>query len=135
MKIGPEQLHEDDDSGKIIGENPDNRPSLEKIREIKIENNTLILIVGLPGSGKSTFAAKHFPLDAIVSTDLLRQEISNNPGNQIISGRAFEIAKKIVSSRLEAGKIAVVDAQNLTEDTRMQFYIAAEMNDAKVTAI
>ena len=135
MKIGPEQLPEDDDSGKIIGENPDNRPSLEKIREIKIENNTLVLIVGLPGSGKSTFAVKHFPLDAIVSTDRLRQEMSNNPGNQVISGRAFAVANEIVDSRLSQGKIVVVDAQNLAENNRVQFYQLADRYDAKVVAI
>jgi|GEM_PF-1722682 len=110
-------------------------PSPEKIKEIKIEDKTLVFIVGLPGSGKSTFATSHFPLDSIVSSDNIRGELSNNPRNQLVSDRAFEVAKKIATSRLLAGKIAVIDAQNLTEDNRAQFYIAAEESGAKVTAI
>jgi predicted kinase len=107
----------------------------EKIKEIKIEDKTLVFVVGLPASGKSTFATTHFPLDSIVSSDNIRGELTNNPRNQLVSDRAFEIARKIVSARLQSGKIAVVDAQNLTEDNRAQFYAVAEAAGAKVTAI
>lgn len=109
--------------------------SPEAKKEIIIGKKTLVFIVGLPGSGKSTFAMNHFPADSIVSTDRIRQEISNNPANQLVSGKAFEIAKTLVEERLRRGEIAVVDAQNLSEDTRAQFYQAAEANAAKVEAI
>ena len=93
MEFKPEKSTANEESEEVLTK-PYSELSPERIKEIKIENKTLVLIVGLPGSGKSTFAAEHFPLDSIVSADLLRQEISNNPGNQIISGRAFELAKK-----------------------------------------
>src|SRR3989338_2293147 len=109
--------------------------SPESKKEIVIGKKTLVFIVGLPGSGKSTFAINHFPAETIVSTDRIRQEISNNPANQLVSGKAFEIAKTLVEERLRRGEIAVVDAQNLSEDTRAQFYQAAEAHGARVEAI
>src|SRR3989338_9472142 len=125
MEFKPEKSSKEEVSEEIIAE-PGSGSGLERGKEIRIENKTLVLIVGLPGSGKSTFATKHFPLDSIVSTDRLRQEMSNNPGNQVISGRAFAVANEIVDSRLSQGKIVVVDAQNLAENNRVQFYQLAD---------
>src|SRR3990167_7775091 len=134
METEPNSIRAKEPLSQILGRLEEQSIREEK-REITIDNNTLVLIVGLPGSGKSTFAQKYFPLDTIISTDLLRQEITNNPGNQIISAKAFQLAGKIVDSRLQAGKIAVVDAQNLTEDTRAQFYQVAQKNGSRVVAI
>src|SRR3989344_2971819 len=109
--------------------------SKEEEKEIHIGKKTLVLIAGLPGSGKSTFAMRHFPLDSIISTDRIRQEISNNPANQLVSDKAFFLAKRMAEERLERGEIAVIDAQNLAEETRAQFYQAAEAHGARVEAI
>ncbi len=69
MKFQPEKLTKERTKEDVLVKK-DQEPSPEGIKEIKIEDKTLILIVGLPGSGKSTLAIKHFPLDAIVSNEL-----------------------------------------------------------------
>ena len=106
----------------------------EQFREIIIGKKTLVLLAGLPGSGKSTFAMTHFPLDAIISTDRIREEFSNNSRNQLVSDAAFTLARKITEERLGRGEIAVIDAQNLSENTRAQFYQVAEATGAKIVA-
>ncbi|OGZ12241.1 MAG: hypothetical protein A3C93_03720 [Candidatus Lloydbacteria bacterium RIFCSPHIGHO2_02_FULL_54_17] len=118
----------------LVGEQP---PPTEEAgpREITISKNTLVFIAGLSGSGKSTFARKNFPSEAIVSTDGLRAEMTNNPANQIVSPRVFELACRIVTERLKKGEIAVIDAQNLTAGDRAQFTKIAQGADAEVKAI
>ncbi|MBI2064923.1 MAG: AAA family ATPase [Candidatus Yanofskybacteria bacterium] len=132
MKFDSEKIGTDKVEDEILPESS-GESNIEK--EIRIENNTLVLLVGLPGSGKSTFATQHFPLESIISTDRLKQEVSNNPGNMIVHRRAFDIAKRIVDSRLESGKVVVIDAQNLTEVARMPFVAKAQAKGAKIVAI
>ncbi len=110
---------------------PEKRPK----KEIRIEAGSLVLILGVPGSGKSTFAVNHFPLDSIVSTDALRREISNNPSNQLISNKAFLLAARLVEERLKRGALTVVDAQNLTEVTRKAFVDKAKAQGVAVHVI
>lgn len=104
-------------------------------REITIPRHTLVFMSGLPGSGKSTFARKHFPSEAIVSTDSMRREMTNNPGNELVSGRVFELACRVVTERLKRGEMVVIDAQNLTAGDRAQFTKIAEKNGAEAKAI
>lgn len=89
--------------------------------EIPIRDGSLVFIIGLPGSGKSTFARKHFPQECIVSTDALRGALSNNQANQLVSEEAFNIATNIVRSRLKNGQTVVIDAMNLSQSSRARF--------------
>lgn len=109
--------------------------SHEAMRDIPIGKKTLVLLVGLPGSGKSTFAETHFPHDAIVSTDRLREQLSNNIQNQLVTQKAWQIARRMVEERLKHGEITVLDAQNLIEGDRAQFYEIAKSAGARVEAI
>jgi predicted kinase len=109
----------------------------EKIesREIRIEKGSLVLLIGAPASGKSSFARKNFPLDSIVSTDAIRGELTNNPGNQDISTLAFILGGKLVKSRLANGKVTVIDAMNLNIHSRSVFTKIAQECGAKIIGI
>ena len=104
-------------------------------KEIRVEKKTLIFLVGLPGSGKSTFAMDHFPLDSIVSTDRIRGEFTNNPRNALVSEKAFILAVRLAEERLNNDGVVVVDAQNLRGEMRNYFYKALERTGANATAI
>lgn len=104
-------------------------------KTIVIPNGALVFVIGLSGSGKTTFALKHFPLECIVTTDMLRSEISNNAHNQVVSPEAFVLAGGIVKERLSRGRTSVVDAKNLDSNARSSFMRIARACGAPIVAI
>lgn len=77
-----------------------------------IPSAALIVLVGPPGCGKTTFAARHFRATEVVSPDHCRALVSDDANNQSASRDAFELAHLIVARRLRRGRPTVVDATN-----------------------
>ncbi|MDZ4870020.1 MAG: polynucleotide kinase-phosphatase [Alphaproteobacteria bacterium] len=74
---------------------------------------SLVVLIGATGSGKSTFAAKHFKPTAIVSSDACRGLVSDDPNDQGVSNDAFDLVRAIAEKRLKNRRIAVIDATNV----------------------
>ena len=55
---------------------------------INVPNPALIILVGLQGSGKSTFAYRHFAPVEILSMDEFRARMCNDPASQSNSSPA-----------------------------------------------
>jgi len=85
---------------------------------LNIPSRALVLLVGASGSGKSTFARKHFKSTEIVSSDALRAAVSDDEADQSASGDAFEVLRLITGKRLRRGRLAVIDATNVQRDSR-----------------
>lgn len=86
--------------------------------------NKLIMIVGLPGSGKSTYAQKLIKeMDNLVvfSSDNLREELFGDTNNQDNNGILFEELHKRIREALLAGKNIVYDATNVSSKRRRGF--------------
>jgi protein phosphatase len=75
------------------------------LKEIILPRNTLVLLCGPAGCGKSTFAARHFLPTQIVSSDECRALVSDDPVNQAVSGHAFDLMHFIVDYRLVVGRV------------------------------
>jgi protein phosphatase len=58
---------------------------------ISIPDFSLVVLIGASGSGKSTFAAKHFLPTEIVSSDKARGLVSDDETNQDVTADAFEL--------------------------------------------
>ena len=86
--------------------------------EISIPKTALVLLVGASGSGKSSFAKKHFAQYETVSSDACRGIVSNDENNQAASNDAFELFYYIISMRLKKGLLTVADATNIHPDAR-----------------
>ena len=86
-----------------------------------IPDPALVLLVGPSGAGKSTFAARHFSATEVVSTDAVREMVSDDAGDQDASAEAFQILALIVNGRLKRRLTTVVDATNLHAATRKQY--------------
>ncbi|RWE07944.1 MAG: polynucleotide kinase-phosphatase [Mesorhizobium sp.] len=81
--------------------------------DLDIPDFSLVVLIGSTGSGKSTFAAKHFLPTEIVSSDRCRALVSDDETNQDVSADAFELMREIVGKRLKHRKLAVVDATHV----------------------
>jgi len=87
-------------------------------RTITIPELSLVVLIGVSGSGKSSFAAKHFGRFESISSDFCRGLVSNDENSQAASTPAFEALHFIAGKRLEAGLLTVVDATNVQVEAR-----------------
>ncbi|HKV40357.1 MAG TPA: AAA family ATPase [Blastocatellia bacterium] len=102
---------------------------------IKIPRNTLVVMVGPAGSGKSTFANKHFLPTQIVSSDACRALVSDDATNQAISGHSFSLMNFIIEKRLLLDRMTVADATSLTRKSRTVLTRAARRHGFNTAAI
>src|SRR3981189_2210203 len=80
---------------------------------IRVPEAALVLLIGVSGSGKSTFAWRHFDADAVVSSDQLRGAVSGDESDQHATGAAFGRLHQWLDARLAVGILAVIDATNV----------------------
>src|ERR1044072_8934811 len=85
---------------------------------LSIPNLSLVVLIGPSGSGKSTFARKHFLPTEVLSSDYCRGLVSDDENSQEATNTAFEVLHFIAAKRLAAGKLVVVDATNVQEESR-----------------
>jgi protein phosphatase len=79
---------------------------------------SFVVLIGVSGSGKSTFARKHFKPTEILSSDYCRGLVSDDENSQAATKDAFEVLHFIARKRLAAGKLTVVDATNVQPESR-----------------
>lgn len=103
--------------------------------EIIIPQFCLILLIGASGSGKSTFAQKFFKKTEILSSDSIREMITDDESNQDCNEEAFYILHKLLSMRLKRARITIVDATNSTLQAREALLKIAHWNYADAIAI
>ena len=90
--------------------------------KITIPELSLITLIGASGSGKSTFAKKHFQPFEVISSDFCRGLVSNDENSQAASQDAFDVLHYIAHKRLAAGKLTVIDATNVQKEDR-KYYV------------
>src|SRR4051812_37910082 len=86
--------------------------------KITIPELSLVVLVGVSGSGKSTFGRKHFKPTEVLSSDVCRGLVSDEENNQAATKDAFDVLQFIARKRLAAGKLTVVDATNVRPESR-----------------
>ncbi|MBE9034380.1 polynucleotide kinase-phosphatase [aff. Roholtiella sp. LEGE 12411] len=86
--------------------------------KITIPELSLIVLIGASGSGKSTFARKHFQPFEVLSSDFCRGLVSDNENSQSATKDAFEVLHYITAKRLAAAKLTVIDATNVQMEDR-----------------
>ena len=87
-------------------------------------NGTLIMLIGLPGSGKSTYAEKlkkENPDYEICSSDELRKELYGDIDDQEHNSELFEVLHNRIREYLKNGVTVVYDATNIIKKKRIHF--------------
>ncbi|HOJ08180.1 MAG: polynucleotide kinase-phosphatase [Ignavibacteriota bacterium] len=86
--------------------------------EIKVPELSLVVLIGVSGSGKSSFAKKHFKRTEILSSDECRALVSDDENSQSATNDAFDVLYYIAGKRLKSGLLTVIDATNVQEESR-----------------
>lgn len=107
----------------------------EPSRPLTLPSPSLVLLLGASGSGKSTFARRHFAPTEVVSSDACRAMVSDDENDQSASAAAFEVLHLIVDKRLEAGRLVVVDATNVRPEARKPLLAIAKKHHVFTIAI
>jgi protein phosphatase len=104
-------------------------------RELTVPELSLVVLVGVTGSGKSTFARAHFKPTEVISSDFCRGLVADDENDQSATKDAFEILRFIVAKRLAAGRLTVVDATNVQPEARRELVLLAREHDVLPAAI
>ncbi|MDH6118790.1 protein phosphatase [Kitasatospora sp. GAS204A] len=110
-------------------------PDASAPRRLPVTDLSLVVLVGISGSGKSSFARRHFAPTQVISSDYCRGLISDDENDQSASADAFELLHYIVGKRLAAGRLTVVDATNVQPAARKQLVALARAHDVLPIAI
>jgi protein phosphatase len=86
--------------------------------KITIPELSLVALIGPTGSGKSTFARRHFKPTEVLSSDYCRGLVSDDENSLAATSDAFDVLYFIARKRLAAGKLTVIDATNVQPDAR-----------------
>lgn len=95
----------------------------------------LVLLVGAPGSGKSTWARARWPQHAVVSLDGLRMAVADDAGDMGATADATAVRALIVAARLRRGLTTVVDSTNGRLEARGPLVAAARAVGVPVVAV
>ncbi|WKV71317.1 polynucleotide kinase-phosphatase [Streptomyces sp. PCS3-D2] len=104
-------------------------------RRLPVTDLSLVVLIGATGSGKSTFARKHFKSTEVISSDYCRGLVRDDENDQSASRDAFDVLHYIAGKRLAAGRLTVVDATSVQADARRQLVALAREHDVLPIAI
>ena len=99
-----------------------------------MKSKVFYMLISISGSGKSTYAKKHFPSKIIVCPDDIRKELSGDISNQDKNGDVWTIALERIKRSLEDNGDAVLDATNVNSKLRQDF-LSNIGNDVEKIAI
>ncbi|GGN00272.1 polynucleotide kinase-phosphatase [Streptomyces fuscichromogenes] len=104
-------------------------------RVLPVTDLSLVVLVGASGSGKSTFAHRHFRPTEIISSDFCRGLVSDDENDQGATRDAFDVLHYIAGKRLAAGRRTVVDATSVQQESRRQLIDLAKRYDVLPIAV
>ena len=79
---------------------------------------SLVVLIGATGSGKSTFARRHFRPTEVLTSDVCRGLVADDENDQTATADAFAVLHFVAGKRLARGLLTVVDATNVQPAAR-----------------
>ena len=105
------------------------------MRPVRLAEGTLVVLVGPPASGKSTWAAEQFPADQVVSSDRIRALVGTGEHDQRASQDAFDVLDLVLQRRLRRRLTTVVDTLGNDAKRRRRWREAADRAGVPCVAV
>jgi predicted kinase len=94
----------------------------------------IVLAVGLPGSGKSTWLRRIGANP--ISSDAIRRQLADDETDQSINARVFELVRTLLRHRIELKRpVTYIDATNLTRRERKPYLKIARQHGCEIEAL
>jgi predicted kinase len=94
--------------------------NLKSLINEKTVTNTLHLMVGIPGSGKSTYIKSKLADKILICPDDIREELTGDASDQSQNALVWDTAYKRLHQALQNGKDVVFDATMVDKRSRKQ---------------
>lgn len=98
----------------------------------KFSRKKVILLIGISGSGKSTYINKNFDEKYVICPDEIRRSLGNI-NDMTNNGKVWKLTKSIMQGKLDTYGKVVLDATNVNKWLRIQFM--AQFNGCHKEAI
>ena len=96
----------------------------------------IVVLVGLPGSGKSTYLAHVAPAGGGLSSDAVRRLLADDETDQSIHTQVFQTLRYLLEQRLAIGRsVTYIDATNLTPEERRPYLEIGQKWGCEVEAV
>jgi predicted kinase len=102
---------------------------------LRLPADAMVVLVGPSGSGKSSFAARHFPPSQVLSSDALRAIVADDANDQTATNAAFELLHAALAMRLARRRLTVVDATSVEGWARERLLAVARQHRRPAAAI
>jgi predicted kinase len=104
-----------------------------RISQVILNLMRIVVLVGLPGSGKSSWL--HDKSGAL-SSDAVRKLLADDETNQTIHTQVFQTVRYLLEQRLAIGRpVTYIDATNLTPEERRPYIEIARARGCEIEAI
>ncbi len=103
--------------------------------QITIPDFALVVLIGPTGSGKSSFARKHFLETEIVSSDNCRALVSDDETDLGATADAFDLLNYTAAIRLKRRLLTVIDATSVRREDRARLVQLARKYHALPVAV